>query len=209
MSVPGPLPPPNPPSVPGAPVTVDVAVPAELDRWRPFVQWVLAIPHLFIASLLGRASQAVAFVSWFIIVFTGRLPAGLANFQTMYLRYNLRATSYAAFLRDTYPPFAFEMAQSDPGDDPPVRLDVRPALEGRNRVTVFFRLILVIPHAIVLMVLGIAAVFAGLIAAFAVLFTRRWPTGLRDFVVGVVRWGNRVDAYMSLLHDEYPPFSLR
>jgi hypothetical protein len=75
-------------------------------------------------------------------------------------------------------------------------------------VTTFFRLILLIPQFIVLAVLTVVAVVVGLIAAFAVLFTGRWPEGLRSFVVGVFRWGLRVEAYGVLLNDQYPPFSL-
>jgi hypothetical protein len=61
---------------------------------------------------------------------------------------------------------------------------------------------------IVLAFLGIAAFVAGVIAFFAVLFTGHWPDGLRTFVLGVMRWGTRVNAYFYLLTDEYPPFSL-
>ena len=86
---------------------------------------------------------------------------------------------------------------------------MRPQLTDRNRCTVFFRIILVIPQLIVLAVLFIAsAVVVTFIAFFAVLFTGRWPAGMRDFVVKVWRWGLRVQAYYLLLTDEYPPFAL-
>jgi len=68
-------------------------------------------------------------------------------------------------------------------------------------------LILVLPHILVLIVLAIAAVLVGVIAFFAVLFTGQWPAGLRDFVVGVARWWLRVEAYLLLLTDQYPPFT--
>ena len=83
-----------------------------------------------------------------------------------------------------------------------------PELTDRNRVTVGFRLILVIPHVIVLVLLGIAAAVVVLIAFFAVLFTGRWPEGLREFVLNVQRWYLRVQTYFLLLTDEYPPFQL-
>jgi hypothetical protein len=89
-----------------------------------------------------------------------------------------------------------------------VRTSFTPELENRNRVTVGFRIILVIPHIIVLAVLVLAALVVWLICVFAVLFTGRWPEGMRRFVVGVMRWGTRVEAYLFLLTDEYPPFSL-
>ena len=76
-----------------------------------------------------------------------------------------------------------------------------------NRLTVAFRIILVIPQVIVLLFLGIAASFVVLIALFAVLFTGRWPEGMRSFVLNVLRWYLRVSTYFLLLTDEYPPFA--
>jgi hypothetical protein len=153
-------------------------------------------------------SEVLSIISWFAILFTGRLPAGLANFQAMYLRYTLRTATYAGFLREEYPPFGFTTTPPDPGDDPRVGVELVPKLEGRNRLTVGFRLILAIPQLIVLAALFIALLVVALIALFAVLFTGRWPQGLRDFALGVGRWWLRVQAYLVLLTDEYPPFSL-
>lgn len=78
----------------------------------------------------------------------------------------------------------------------------------RNRLTTFFRAILVIPHLVVLYVLHIVAAVIVLLAWFAALFTGRNPDGLRTFTIGVLRWQTRVQAYYALLTDEYPPFSL-
>ncbi len=64
-----------------------------------------------------------------------------------------------------------------------------------------------LPHGIALMFYGIAALFVTLIAWFAILFTGRYPKGMFEFVVGYQRWSNRVNAYMLLLTDSYPPFS--
>ena len=190
------------------PATFTFDPPEKVANWRALVSWILAIPHLIIATALRYVSQALALVGWFIIVFTGRLPEGFANFQAMYMRYYLRAMTYAAFMREEYPPFTFAMTPADPGDDRRVNVTVAPTLEDRNRVTVGFRIILVIPHLICLVALSIAAVVAVIIAFFAVLFTGRWPEGIRNFVLGVARWWLRVDVYFTLLTDEYPPFSL-
>ncbi len=89
-----------------------------------------------------------------------------------------------------------------------MRVDIQPQLTDRNRVTVFFRIFLLIPQAIVLAFLGIALYVVYVIAFFAVLFTGKWPAGLRDFVVGVTRWYIRVMVYGLLLTDAYPPFAL-
>ena len=190
------------------PATFSFDPPERIANWRPLVNWFLAIPHLLVIGVLRYASVAVAVVCWVVIVFTGRLPSELANFQAMYLRYFLRTASFAGFLREEYPPFGFAMTPTDPGDDPRVRTDVIPQLEQRNRVTVGFRLILVIPQLIVLALLAFAVWVVLLIAFFAVLFTGRWPDGLRHFTLGAMRWWLRVDAYFLLLTDEYPPFAL-
>jgi hypothetical protein len=190
------------------PATLEFDPPEKVANWRPLVNWILAIPHFVILYFLRIASEAVAFISWLVILFTGKLPEGFANFQAMYLRYELRTYSFSSFLRNEYPPFGFGMTAGDDGLDPRVRVDVQPELQDRNRLTVAFRIILVIPQIIVLALLAIAAAVVQIIAFFAVLFTGRWPAGMRDFVVNVGRWYVRVQAYLMLLTDRYPPFAL-
>jgi Domain of unknown function (DUF4389) len=191
------------------PATLEVDRTERIANWRPIVQWLLAIPHWAILNALQDLSGVVAVISWFVILFTGRLPDPLANLQCLIIRYGNRTYAYAGFLREEYPPFTFEtVAPADPGSYPPVRTGFVPELENRNRLTVGFRIILVIPQAIVLALVVVAAVVAWVIALVAVLFTGRWPEGLRGFVVGVMRRGTRVSAYFLLLTDKYPPFSL-
>ena len=190
------------------PATLTFNPPEKVANWRPLVHWLLAIPHFVVLYVLNIVSQVVAFISWFVILFTGALPEGLANLQVLYMRYSARASSYAAFMREEYPPFTFDMTPTDPGDDPRIRVDVVPQLTERNRLTVAFRLILAIPLFLMLFVLGIAAFVVIVIAFFAVLFTGRWPAGLLDFVVKVMRFNTRFQAYFCLLSDVYPPFNL-
>ena len=192
----------------GYPATYVLNPPEKIANWRPLVQWLLGLPHAVIVQVLGRVSQVIAIISWFAIVFTGKVPEGLAGVQMMYIRYEARTYSYIGFLREEYPPFTFATTGADPLDDPRVRVDMQPQLTDRNRLTVGFRLILIIPHVIVLAALGIAAFVVYIIAFFAVLFTGRFPEGLRNFVVGVTRWYVRFSSYALLLNDVYPPFSL-
>jgi hypothetical protein len=196
------------PSAVPYPLTFSLEAPAEIARWRPFVHWLLVIPQLFVLYVLEMVASVCAVIAWFAILFTGAMPAGLAGLLTMFVRYQTRVTTYALYLREPYPPFTFETSEPDPGDDPPVRVEARPELEDRNRVTVFFRWLTVIPSALVLAVIGIGAAIAAFIGAFAILFTGRWPEGLRTFLVGYLRWGVRLSGYAMLLTDEYPPFSL-
>jgi Domain of unknown function (DUF4389) len=195
-------------STPAYPATLSYNPPETIANWRPLVQWLLAIPHYVILYVLQIASEVVALISWFAILFTGKIPEGLAGFQVMYVRYMMRTYSYILFLREEYPPFTFATTPADPGDDPRVRVDFQPALTDRNRLTVFFRIILAIPQFIVLAVLGIAASVVVFISFFVVLFTGKWSPGMRDFVIKVARWHVRVMAYWLLLTDVYPPFAL-
>lgn len=181
--------------------------PRETQNWRPLVNWLLAIPHLVIANALGNVANILSVISWFSIVFTGRLPDGIARFQCMILRYEARAYSYLAFLRQPYPQFEFDMANSDPGSDP-LRVDFAPQLADRNRLTVAFRIILIIPVVVYTTLIAIAAITAVIAAAFAVVFTGRWPQGLRSFVINAGRLTLRVNAYGRLLTDTYPSFAL-
>jgi len=158
--------------------------------------------------VLRFVAEILAIGSWFIILFTGKLPDGIAGFQAMYQRYSARTTLYTGFMQEEYPPFAFDTTVDDPRSYPHTTVVFRPELENRNRLTVAFRLILVIPQALIVSILALAAVVAGIIALFVVLFTGRWPEGLRQFVVNVAQYWVRVEAYTLLLTDVYPPFAL-
>lgn len=187
--------------------TLELDAPYEIANWRPLVHWLMAIPHMIIAGALSTLGSAVAVVSWLVILFTGALPEGLAKVQCMVIRYHARTYSFVLWLREPYPAFDFSMTEADPGGDP-LAVNVHPQLEDRNRLTVGLRFIWIIPYALFMWVLGVAATFVALAGAFAVLFTGRWPEGMRKFVVGVMRAGARFSAYAYLLDDTYPPFSL-
>jgi hypothetical protein len=78
----------------------------------------------------------------------------------------------------------------------------------RNRLSVGLRLIYAIPHVVILFFIGIAWVITAVIGWFAILFTGAYPESFYRFAVGYLRWSLRVEAYVLLIHDEYPPFSL-
>jgi hypothetical protein len=202
-------PPPPPPAGPPDRAEFSFDPPEHVAQWRPLVNWLLAIPHLAILYAFNALSEVLSVISWFFIVFTGRMPAGIANAQAMIMRYSLRTLTYTAFMREEYPPLGFVTSTDDPGEDQRVRVVLRPQLEGRNRLTTAFRIILVIPHVIVLALFAIAAFAVCIGAFFVVIFTGRWPERWRRFVLDVAAYWLRVQAYMTLLHDEYPTFSLR
>jgi hypothetical protein len=150
-------------------------------------------------GVLGAVALVSAMIAWFAIVFGARHPEGLWKLGSFYLRWRVRAVAYTALLRDEYPPF---------GDGPyPVTLRLAPPA-SRNRLTVAFRPFLALPHLIVVWGLGLAWAFTTLVAWFAILFTGSYPRGLYHFGAGVLRWTTRVEAYVLLLDDAYPPFSL-
>lgn len=189
------------------PVTVSVDTPDRIANWRPLVHWLLVIPHMVILAALQPVIGVVNLIAWLAILFTGKLPAGLANFLAMRIRYELRATAYAGFLTEQYPPFAFDAVSDDPGGYP-ASVSISPALEGRNRLTAFFRIILMIPALVFAVIIAVIDVICSILGLFAVLFTGRWPDRLRNFVVANLRISSRFNAYIHYLTDQYPPFSL-
>lgn len=197
------------------------------DRLTAAFRFVLAIPHLLLVGgplaatlwwtwnstvglqlqhgagggVFGALAGVAAFIAWFAILFTGRFPEGLWTLIAFYLRWRVRAVAYMTLLRDEYPPF---------GDGPyPATLELAPPAIERNRLTAAFRIILAIPHLILLWILGMAWACTTVIAWFAIVLTGRYPVGLYHFGVGVFQWSIRVEAYVFLLCDEYPPFLLR
>jgi hypothetical protein len=91
-----------------------------------------------------------------------------------------------------------------------LELDYPDVEQDLNRWLPIVKWLLAIPHYIVLAFLAVGALFAWIVAWFAILFTGRYPRGIFDYIVGVGRWGLRVNAYAFLLvTDRYPPFSLR
>ena len=189
------------------PARLTVSDDNKIANWRALVHIFMAIPHLIVLYLLGIVSWVVGVISWFVILFTGKLPEGLHNMQAMYLRYTNRTMGFMLLLTEEYPPFEFDAKALDQSNYP-IRSDYDYQGEGRNRLTTFFRAIMLIPAMFILYFVMIAASVVYILAWFAVLFTGRMPTGLRDFMVGTARWSNRVQAYARLLTDEYPPFSM-
>ena len=153
-----------------------------------------------VAGVLGAVAGVCAIIAWFAIIATGRYPTGLRALVTYYLHWRVRVVAYAALLRDEYPPF---------GDGPyPVSLAIGDEAASRDRLSVAFRPILVIPHVLAVWVLGVLWLVATLLAWVAIIATGRFPSSLYHFGVGAMRWSTRAEAYLLLLHDEFPPFSL-
>jgi hypothetical protein len=204
------------------PVSVHVE-PALTNRNRLTAAFrlILAIPHLILVGgagfgvsysrdtqtsagaeggLLGAVVFVLAIVSWFTILVSGAHLAEIRQFTAFYLRWRTRALAYLMLLADTYPPF---------GDRSyPATIEIDAPAEPRNRVSVAFRVFLAIPHFIALFFVMLAWYLATAVAWVLILVTGRYPGSLYGFSVGALRWRLRVDAYLLLLVDDYPPFSL-
>jgi hypothetical protein len=137
-----------------------------------------------------------------MILFVQRYPRWWFDFQRELLRFSTRVGAYALLLTDQYPSTVDEQSVHLEVDYPDVKKDLK---RGMPLIKWF----LALPHYLFLTVLVVGAFFAVIIAWFAILFTGSYPKALFDYVVGVMRWGLRVNAYAFLLvTDQYPPFSL-
>lgn len=226
-----PPPPPPPPNVgaptPGAdapyPARLEVAYPDRLKRVTTAFRLILVIPIAIVSSVLaGGGTQNVRtsggtwvtttsagisgglFVATLLmIVVRRRYPRWWFDFALELTRFSARIGAYIALLTDKYPSTVDHQAVALDVDYPDVERDL-------NRWLPLVKWLLAIPHYIVFVFLALGAFVSVIIAWFAILFTGRYPRALFDYVVGVARWGLRIEAYAFLLvTDRYPPFSLR
>jgi hypothetical protein len=178
-----------------------------IARWRPLVQWLLAVPHLIVANALHTLRSILTLVSLVTVLFTTRIPRPLFDAIAMTYRYEWRAMSYALFLHADYPPFEFAPAADDNGHVRPTGLSIAYP-EQLNRWKPLYKWFVAIPHYVVLLALAVAGVVTVLWGAVAVIVTGQYPDRARLFLVGSYRYCLRVEAYVGLLTDEYPPFRL-
>jgi hypothetical protein len=209
---------------------LEIDYPEKLDRLTTFFRIIWIIPIAIILGLVSAAGETVtrtvflneagqvvrttrdtagglatslAAATALMIIFRQRYPRWWFDFSRELARFTARVGAYAALLTDQYPSTVEEQSIHLEIDYPEVKTEL-------NRWMPIFKWLLAIPHYIVLAFLAVAAVFTVIIAWFAILATGQYPRSLFDFVVGVARWGLRVDAYAILLvTDRYPPFSLQ
>jgi hypothetical protein len=215
--------------MPRAPYPVKVNLVAVLEgrnRLTTAFRFFLGIPHLILVGgpiatiisiswsnegdwhweygsggVLSIVACVASFIAWFAIIFTGKHPEGLWKLAAYYLRWRVHAIAYMTLLRDEYPPFG--------EGEYPAELGLSMPEGPRDRLTVAFRFFLALPHMFLLWLLSLAWAFTTAIAWLAILLTGRYPATLYGFAIGVFAWSVRVEAYMLLLRDEYPPFTLR
>ncbi len=209
------------------PLRLEAAIDTPLSQWLWLVKWFLAIPHFVVLAFLWVAFVVLTIIAGVAILFTGRYPRGLFDFNVGVLRWTWRVVYYAGpggLGTDRYPPFTTSHVA-----DYPATLEVAyPDRLSRGLVLVKWWL-LAIPHYLVVAVItgggsgwwwsdgwvGDGRVGAGgllallvLIAVVVLLFTGRYPRPLFAFIMGLNRWVYRVVAYAALMTDQYPPFRL-
>jgi hypothetical protein len=189
---------------PTYPIQLEIDPPVPQSRLTVFFRMLTAIPHVIVLYFLQIAAMVVTVIAWFAILFTGSYPRGMYGFAVGFFRWQTRVSAYQFLLTGRYPPFSM-----DPDATYPIRVHVDERIEGRNRLTVLIRIIMIIPHYIALALVGIAAFVVLVIAWFAALFTGMVPEGMHNFLAGFQRWSARAGGYYLLLCDEYPPFSMQ
>ena len=195
------------------PVTLkgEITVPPSGAWW--LIKWLLAIPHFVILFFLWIAFLVVCIIAFFSILFNGKYPRGLFEFNEGVLRWTWRVGfySYQALGTDKYPPFSLKSIADYPAD-----LEIAyPERLSRGLVLIKWWL-LAIPHYIVTVFFqgGVGegniglVFFLSIFAAVVVLFKGKYPEDIFKLVIGMNRWSFRVAAYASLMTDRYPPFRL-
>ncbi len=207
------------------PLQVTGELSPNLSRGLWLVKWLLAIPHFIVLVFLWVAFVLLTVVAFFAILFTGRYPRAIFDFNVGVMRWSWRVGfySYSALATDRYPPFTLADVP-----DYPARLAVEyPQALSRGLVLVKWWL-LALPHYLVVAVfaggawagwdaanndttwasgaglIGLLVFFAGVV----LLFTGRYPKTIFEFAMGMNRWVYRVGAYAALMTDAYPPFRL-
>jgi hypothetical protein len=211
-------------SSPGSyPVSLEGRLDEDLSRWKWLVKWFLAIPHFIVLLFLALGALFASIGAWFAILFTGRYPRALFDFNVGVLRWAWRVSYYCTEVlgTDRYPPFSLD-------DDPeyPARLQVEyPEKLSRGLVLVKSWL-LALPHLLILGLLtggsysvttddmamkvtspGLIVILA-VVAGLILLFTGKYNDTLFNLLMGLNRWVYRVLAYVLLMTDDYPPFRL-
>jgi len=220
----------NQSTTPGYAARLAIDYPEKLDRVTTFFRILCIIPIAIIFGLISGAGETVtntiildqagrviertresagglvsgiAAATALMIIFRQRYPRWWFDFQRELTRFGARVGAYFMLLTDQYPSTVEEQAVH-------LEIDYPDAQAGLNRWMPLVKWFLAIPHYIFLAFLGVGAFFAMGIAWFAILFTGEYPRSIFDFIVGVMRWGLRVNAYAFLLvTDDYPPFSLQ
>jgi len=203
-------------------IDVDIDPPARQNRWVTGFRFILVIPALFVSGALagggsvsssrggsiGGVSSVAAMCMWFSALVRGRSPRGLRDFVAWGVAYTAQVYSYLFLLTDRYPnsdPLVFLGQMEAPPVDGRAQVVNADDLR-RSRLTVFFRLLMAIPHLVWLLLWTVAALVAG-IANWLVTLVMGRPAGpLARFLSAFVRYSAHVSAFLYLVANPFPGF---
>jgi hypothetical protein len=206
------------------PIEVEVSEARRQGRWKTAFRFVLALPAVLLASTFGAAGAqvgggnfrlsfgiiaAAAFLGWFTSLVCARMPQGLRDLIVYGLGYSVQVAAYFLLVTDRYPdsdPLAPRYGERPP--DHPIRISTDDDLR-RSRLTVFFRLLLWLPHLVWLILWGVATAFATLANWFVTLFAGRPAGALHRFIAGYLRYWTHTTAFLYLVANPFPGFTGR
>ena len=193
------------------PVDLQIERPEKSSRmWALFniipLKFIALIVHSILLTVFGIAVGFIFFISQIVVLFTGKYPPGWHAFMVKVMRWNMQISVFLYGLRDDFPPFV-------PNDDPSsVGLTIpypKQSSRGWAIMTIIpIKMLALLPQMIVFLFVMLAMAMVWFQSQIVVLFTGRFPAGMHGFVVGVMRWTTRINAFTYGLCDQYPPYGL-
>jgi hypothetical protein len=176
-------------------------VPEDRNRLTVFFRFILVIPWAIVATFYGLAATVAAIIAWFALVFTGRYPDALYDFNAGFVRFYGRVLGWTSYFNDEWPPFG-----GAPDDSFPVRTRIAPPKDEYSRLKAFFRLIYGIPVAILTYVMQLISGVIGFLTWIWMTITATHPEGLYKPMRAAIAYQVKAYAFWLLLTEDYPPF---